>query len=396
MSIFTYKGRDKNGKSCSGWTEADTPKSARAALAEQGVLTTSLTEVSSVTRKTGLKTRSTLYNELGVLLASGFNIEQATSLLIGETSDPSLASFLPVLREAIRNGATLSGAIAQTLADIPAFEKSALETAENSGIQGPMLITLSKFLDAESATKEKITSALTYPLAVLVLAIGLLSLMVYVILPKASEMFMQFGDSLPAASKALVLWAPKIMTAVFVAIAILTAAVLQIRKKAKNNLSTAVRLEKFLFKVPFIKELLPQLWAMRFSGTMSLLMKAGVTPQSAIEVSGAATGSSWTDLLAKEAATKVKNGESLSKAVGGITPISHHLTEWVRIGETSGNLRDMLEQASARYRQSYETTLAKLLGLLEPALIVTVGIVVLIIALAVLRPMLELARSVTG
>lgn len=396
MSVFTYKGRDANGKKCTGWTEADSPKSARATLAEQGILTTSLTESSALLRKISAQTRSSLYNELGVLLSSGFNLEQAATLLINETSNDTLASILPVLREAIRNGASLSAAISQTAIDIPSFEKSALETAENSGLQGQMLVTLSKFLDAEAATKDKIKSALTYPLAVLALATGLLSLMVYVILPKAAEMFMQFGDSLPAGSRALAAWAPKVMTVLFVIAALTAVTVVRIRKKAKSDIATAVRLEKFQLSVPFLKKLQPQLWAMRFAGTMSLLMKAGVAPQSAIEVSGAATGSAWTAALAKEAAENVKNGEPLSKAITEISPVSRLLAEWIRIGETSGNLREMLEQASARCRQSYETSLAKLLGVFEPALIVAVGVVVLLIALTVIRPMLELAKAAAG
>lgn len=396
MSVFNYKGRDSNGKKCSGWTEADSPKSARAALAEKGILTTSLTEASASGRKINAKTRASLYNELGVLLSSGFNLDQAASLLLSETSDKSLAAILPVLREAIRNGASLSGAIAQTAADIPSFEKSALETAENSGLQGQMLVTLSQFLDAEAVTRDKIKSALTYPIAVLVMATGLLSLMVYVILPKAAEMFMQFGDSLPATSKALAVWAPKIMTVVFAAVIIFAIAVIHIRKKAKTDINTSIRLEKFQLSLPVLKKLQPQLWAMRFAGTMALLMKAGVAPQSAIEVSGAATGSAWTASLSKDAAVNVKNGAPLSKAITDITPVSRHLTEWIRIGESSGNLREMLEQASARCRQSYETALAKLLGIFEPALIVAVGVIVLLIALTVIRPMLELAKSVAG
>lgn len=396
MSVFSYKGLDSSGRKCTGLTEADSPKSARALLAARGILTEKLDRVTPSHRKVPAASRSLLYNDLGVLLNAGFNLEQAVSLLIGETSDACLASLLPVLRESIRNGASLSAAVCETIPSIPPFEKNALETAENSGLQGQMLLTLSGFLDAESATRDKIRSALTYPLAVLVLATGLLSLMVYVILPKASDMFMQFGDSLPASSRALALWAPRFMTAFLVIAVVAALAAAKVSALAKKSVPVAVRMEKLKLSVPVIGKLLPRLWAMRFAGTMSLLMKAGVAPQSAIEVSGTATGSAYVSGLAKEAAAEVRSGMPLSKAVTMITPLSANLTEWFRLGETSGNLREMLEHASARFRQSYEASLARLVGIIEPALIVVVGIVVLMIALTVIRPMLELARSVAG
>ena len=92
----------------------------------------------------------------------------------------------------------------------------------------------------------------------------------------------------------------------------------------------------------------------------------------------------------------MKNGLTLSKAIAELGPVAPHLTEWIRVGESSGSLQKMLAEASSRCRQSYETALTRTLGLLEPILIVGVGIVVLLIAGTVLRPMLDLARSAAG
>ena len=144
-----------------------------------------------------------------------------------------------------------------------------------------------------------------------------------------------------------------------------------------------------------VRSIHERLWSLRFAGTMSLLVAAGVAPQEALAVAGAATGSYWLTQAAGERAAAVRQGESLSAAIAALPPLRPHLLEWVRVGESAGNLREMLGQAARRARQGYENRLARLLALLEPALIFAVGLAVLAVAYTVLKPMLDLARSAT-
>ena len=395
MSIYFYKGRDKNGRPRKGWTEADSPKSARAQLSAAGVMTESI-EQAKPDGKVTAESRAKFYNELGVLLSAGFTIEQAFGLLIGEAAGGDDTGFLLSLRDLVRNGSALSEAMGLLVPGLPPFEATALKTSEEAGLQGQMLTTLSTFIENERQVTDKIKAALMYPLTVLALATGLLALMVYVVLPRAIGVFSKIGDALPKSALLLAIWGPRCMTAFIVVAALAVIAFFALRARAKTNAATAVALEKTLVALPVARKTLPLLWAHRFSGTMSLLVGAGVAPQSAVAVSGAATGSLWIADLAKTAADDVKNGGSLSGAIATIPPVAPFIAEWIRIGESSGSLGKMLDQASARCRQTYETTLTRLLGMLEPALIVGVGVVVLIITMSVLRPMLLLAKSAAG
>jgi len=101
-------------------------------------------------------------------------------------------------------------------------------------------------------------------------------------------------------------------------------------------------------------------------------------------------------MLGTEAAAAVRQGGSLSSALADLPPLAPHLAEWVRVGESAGNLKEMLDQAAMRCRQGYEGHLTRLLGLMEPALILIVGLAVLLIAYTVLKPMLDLARAAAG
>ncbi len=395
MSLYSYKGRDAAGRRRTGVTEADSPKAARAALAEEGVLTEAIEPACPPSRVPAAE-RAAFYNSLGVLLDAGFSLEQAFGLLIGETGTGDNVLLLLHLRGLVRNGVSLSDALVTLVPSLPAFERTALQASEEAGFQGGMLQVLAEFIESERKVTERIRGALAYPLAVLLLATALLAFMVYAVLPRAIDVFAKIGDALPRSARLLAEWGPRGMT-IFVSLLLCgSLGALWIRSRARADAATAAGVEKFLARLPLTRRTLPLLWANRFAGTMSLLVGAGVAPQSAIAVSGAATGSAWLAALAQKAAAEVKSGATLFQAARTLEPIAPHVAEWMKVGESAGSLGKMLDQASARCRQAYETILARFLALLEPALILAVGIVVLFVTVAVLGPMLQLARTAAG
>ncbi|MDD5707150.1 MAG: type II secretion system F family protein [Kiritimatiellae bacterium] len=393
MSVFTYRGRDRAGRRQRGWIEADSPKLARSALDDRGILTETLAPAALCGRLRA-EGRARLYRELGVLLRAGFNLERALGMLMQEgQTDQHSCGFLAGLRARIREGQALHAAMAELTPRLPPFERAALQAAEQAGLQGQLLEQLADFLDAQRGVAERLRGALLYPVTVLVLATGLLSLMMFVVLPRATRLFAQFGSGLPPATRLVATLGPRVMLAVLLAIAAAAATWLWARRAARDDEALAARLEQASLRLPFARAIVTRLWSMRFAGTMALLVQAGVTPQESLATAGAATGSRWVAALASAQAEQVRHGLSLSAAMASLPPLAPHLTEWVRVGESAGNLYDMLSQAAQRCRQAYEARLTRILALLEPALILLVGLAVLIVAYTVLKPMLDLART---
>ncbi len=389
MGLYKYKGKNFEGKTERGVTIAESLKSARTALSERGILIETIREA-TFDGKFTKPLRARFYDDAGMLLSQGFTIDEALSLLIDEYNGEN-AAILTSLRDKIQNGTPLSKAIAELSGHLPGFERAALKTAEETGSQDKLLTRLADFINADYAIQSRIRSALVYPAAVLVLAFSLLILMVFVILPKAEAIFPKNGNA--ANAIAVVKTAPVIMGAVM-SLAVITVAVfVYMAVKARKNKEDAIRYEKLLIKLPLIKRLLPLLWASRFSSTMGLLIKSGLTPQSAITPAGSATGSEYLTLLAASASEQVTSGISLAKAISQIKPISSHLGAWIGVGEKGGALGDTLEKASARARSEYEKILTQTLSLLEPALVAFVGAIVLFVALSVIRPMLALTTN---
>lgn len=389
MSVYDYIGRDNAGRLKQGYIEAETPKAARIALQGQGIVTQSL-KPASVAGSFNTDTRARFYGEVGMLLSSGFTIEQALNLLIDESKDNSAAPLL-ILKSRVLSGETLSSAIASIVNHLPGFEKAALIAAEETGTQGQMLTKLSEFLEADKSVKERVRSALIYPCLVLVLAFGLMALMTFVILPKALAMFPK--GAAPKSATILATVAPAVMLITILVVLAIATTITILAMRARKGGKDAMLYERFLLKLPLANKLLPLLWASRFAGTMGLLLKAGLTPQSAVAPSGSATGSELITKLASSASEDVVNGIPLSKAISFITPIAPHLAAWIGVGEKAGSLGEMLSKASDRARAEYEKILTRALSLLEPTLIAAVGAIVLILALAVIRPMLDLTTK---
>ncbi len=395
MSLYRYRGRDSTGKRCRGVIEAKSPKEARLLLEGQGILTEQLGE-SKAKGDFGDLERSQLYRELGVMLTAGFTLEQALGMMGGGEGGGKSQALALALRQGIEEGDALSQALRRVVRNVPSFEQSTLLAAEESGMQGEMLVQLADFMEEQQRVYRKLKASMLYPLFVFALALGLLSLMMLVVLPRAARMFGEFGDGVPGMVGLVTVWGPRVMVGMLLLLGVVATAALLIWRRAGVDREVAIRCELILLRVRVARNIAVPLWGMRFARTMGLLMRAGSAPQELLEVAGRATGSEWIGVMSGEQAQKVREGESLSRAIGAIEPLAVGLEAWVRVGESSGALADMLEQAAGRYQNQYEESLGRVIGIMEPALIVGVGAVVLLVAYTVLKPMLELVRAAGG
>lgn len=389
MAVFAYSGTDASGVRRTGFVDAASAKAARQDLSSRGIVaeTLSAPELSGVA-DFGWRTR--FYESLGMLLKAGFPIDAALGFLADETSGKAQGAILVAL-DSIREGKPLDAAIGAISPSLPPFERATLEIADKTGSQGAMLVRLSGFMEADARVREKIRSAMAYPAAVFCFALLLLAVVALGIVPRAAALFP--ADSIPRSVRILRIAAPVALAALVAATAAVARFFAVLSKRGGNGEKT-VRRESLLLSLPVFRRLVPLLWASRYAGTMSLLLEAGLSPQTAIVPAGTATGSVTVAAQAAETAEAVKGGAPLSKAMAAMAPIAPLLAAWMAVGEKTGALAEMLERAAERLRNEYERLLHRALSFLEPALIAIVGIAVLAVALGVLRPMLDLTTGI--
>jgi general secretion pathway protein F len=399
MSTFRYRGFDATGRARQGFLEALDRKDAREKLAARGVLSESVDPVAGevgISRGRalfGVAQRATFYRELGALLKAGIPLAAALDLLLETPEQEKQAGRMAWLRDRIREGQTLAAGLAESSPQVSVFERAAIEAGERSGHLDAVLDQLADYLESQARLRESLTSALLYPSLVVVLAFLVAVGLMGFVLPMLSGLFKESGASLPwltrallAVSRSLPLWLPAFVLG-GVGVGVVA------RRRWRADAGVQVRGLRALDRWPVYRAGSRTLVSLRFSRTLVLLLRGGVSAVDALALAGQATGNAWVADLIRQQADAVRHGISLSQAIRAVPPLES-LTGWVKAGEASGDLTALLDKAADRLQQRWQTYLTRTTSLLEPVLILMVGVFVLLIALAILLPVLSLNQAV--
>ena len=400
MEAFRYEALDATGRAVSGVVQADTPRQARTQLRAQGLLPSTVNPVRARVRTRQPWARGIASNELSLitrqlatLLASGLTVEQAFSALIEEADAPITREVLSGVRAEITAGLSLAGALGLYDRSFPDFYRALVHGGEESGALPTVLQHLADYLDARQALKQKTVLALLYPVLVTLVAVSIVTGLLVFVVPQIVQVFQQSRQSLPLLTRLLIGLSDFLRAAwPYLAVAVIggvAAARVALRRDAPRR-----ALDAFLLRAPWLGPLIRGFNTSRFASTLAILVGGGVPLLSALN-SGARV---MTNLVMREAieaaAERVREGESLSRALGAtraFPPLTIHL---VASGELSGRLERMLQRAAQLETQALERRLAVFLTLLEPVMILFMGGIVLLIVLAILLPIIEINQLV--
>lgn len=390
MATYEYSGYTADGKLQRGRVESRTEKQAAHDLLSQGIF---VEHVRPLQLSDALPTsrRSALYHELGALLAAGLPLDRAISLMM-ESPDPAFSAVLGSVLAAVREGVGLADALAGVCQKMDGYEQAALTSAERAATLPEMLSRLADLLDAQESVRDRVRSALIYPAFVLGFGLLIGVLMMGVVVPHTMNMLTASGLELPRTSVWIVS-ASKIVAGAFILIlgfGLMATAI--IRRVCAQNRKVAFRVDAMMLRLPLMKSV-ASLAGMRFASILSVLTESGMPIVSALPVAGSGTGHPWLAYCVEEATEKVRNGVALSEAVRALPFIGGELAEWIRVGEAGGCISPMLDAAASRLRREWERALAHRLALLEPVLLATLGIFILVMSLALILPIAGMTRA---
>ena len=400
MESFRYEALDAAGRAVSGVVQADTPRQARAQLRAQGLLPSAIDLVRARERARQPWARGISSDELSLvtrqmatLLASGLTMEQCLSALIEEASSPMTREVLGGVKSEITAGLSLAGALGSYDRSFPDFYRALVHGGEESGALPTVLQHLADYLDARQAMKQKTSLALLYPVLVTLVAVSIVTGLLVFVVPQIVQVFQQSRQSLPLLTRGLIGLSDFLRAAwpyiAVVLIGVVAALRLALRRDAPRRSWHAL-----LLHTPWLGALIRGVNTSRFASTLAILVGGGVPLLSALN-SGARV---MTNMVMREAIEgaieRVREGESLARALsatGVFPPLMVHL---VASGEVSGKLEQMLQRAAQLETQALERRLAVFLTLLEPVMILVMGGVVLLIVLAILLPIIEINQLV--
>lgn len=405
MSAFRYEALDSEGRTTRGVVEADGLRQARGRIRELGLTVVSVDTVTQDTLHTGsgkmLRLRkgistaqlSMLTRQLATLLEAGLPLENSFSALIEQTDDDSLRHILAGVRSELLEGNTLAQAMGQYESIFPDIYRALIKAGEASGELSQVMLRLADYTESRHALRQKVILAFIYPAIVTVVALlVVMGLLIYVV-PQVVGVFQQSHQTLPLLTRMLIglsafLQATWLYLLIAFALAWFSARTLLKREKIR------FQWHQRLLRLPMLGKLVRGLNTARMASTLAILSGSGVPLLTSLQAAaGVVTNLPMRHAL-ENAAKKVREGVTLSRALatsGLFPPILVHL---IASGENSGKLDAMLDRAAKQQEQEIGNYTSVLTSLMEPVLILIMGVVVLTIVLAILMPIIEMNQIV--
>lgn len=395
MPQFHYKAITRQGENRQGQIEAADEKEAARLLRSDGLLVTDIGASKTLgfihlfSGKVPLTERIIFTRQLAVMMKSGLPLVQAISALQEQTENKNLARILGKVNQDVKGGTALSKSLAKYPAVFPPIYTNVVKSGEKSGKMEEVLNNMADQLEKDADLIARVRSAMIYPAVVLVALLGVIFLIVFFIMPQLKSVFADLGGNLPLTT-VILLGASDILRRyiLFFIIGFIAAIILVKRWVATSTGRRSWDTAKM--RIPVFGPLAKKIYMARFSRTLSMLIAAGLPMLDAIEtVKGVINNVIYQqsfDTISKS----VENGIPLSKALGHDKNFSPMVVHLVTIGEQSGNLDYVLGEIAKFYDKEVENTTRNLSSLIEPMLMVIMGIGVGFVVASVLSPIYNL------
>jgi len=408
MPVFAYKALNEAGRAVEGLKEADSPKTLRTALRRDGLYLTAVVgeqkaqsaspEVSVrrwVGGRVGSDDVAIATRQLAVLVNAGIPLVDALTALVEQVDHERLKRVLSAVKQRVNEGSSLADALSQHPKAFGTLYVNMIRAGESSGALDVVLYRLADFTESQARLRSKILGTLTYPAAMLVIAVVIMGILFTVVIPKITKVFEDTKVVLPWTTRFLIAFSTFVHDWWWALGLLLVAAGLAFSRWRRTPRGRA-RWDVMVLQAPLFGNLIRQIAIARFSRTLSTLLKSGVPLLTAMDIVKNIVGNTRLAEVIEQSRESIKEGESIAaplKRSGEFPPLVYHM---VSIGEKSGQLEDMLSNVANAYDSQVETRIAALTSLLEPFMIVVMGAAVAFIVFSILMPILQVNTIAGG
>ena len=401
--IFSYSARDEYGKLVAGKIKAPSRETAISSLQKRGYFILSLEELEEGSffekffeffKRIKKKDLLIFWRQFAVLLSARIPIDRALKSLYRQTRNQNLKEALSGIISDVEEGVSLSNAFAKYPYIFSNFFVSLLRAAEISGRIEQTVDYIASYLKREVSFSRKVFNALIYPVVVVVLFVIIIIIMTVFVFPQLSDLFKTSGVKIPLitqiflkAGNFLVSWGWII---ILILIFFIICLINYFRTKEGRTLWSEIQL-----KLPIFGELFRKISLIRFFQGVAVLIKGGISIPTAVEMAGGITSNSVFKEASFEIADGIRRGESFSNLILAHSDIFDELVgSMIAIGEETGKIDELSEKVSQFYQDEVEATLSTLSELIQPIIIIILGVFVAVLIVAVLWPIYSLVLSV--
>lgn len=402
MATFAYKAIDVQGRQTADKVNAPNRASAIEQLCSRKLSPVSVKreredQAEGMLSRVGRVSKGEIEaftRQLANLLAAGVPLSRALSILSREASRPAAKKLWAAVHDQVAGGMSLADALAQHPRSFSLVYVAMVRAGETGGFLDVVLEQIATFRSREQDLKGKVTSALVYPLILSVLAAGILTFLLTYFIPRFSQMFAEFGGSLPGLTKAIVATS-EILVKYWFALVLGIALVIFAFQRLRVSNEGRRTLERLTLRLPLFGGAVARFALVRFCRMLGTLVGAGVPLVSALRVAKEAIGNQVLADTVRDAIEDVQRGTSLARSLEGcrvLFPAS--VIEMVSVAEESGRLDQELTRLATAYEQDLDRHLKMMVALVEPALLFLMAVLVGTIVIGMLLPIFNLQELV--
>ncbi|PPE70455.1 type II secretion system inner membrane protein GspF [Caldimonas thermodepolymerans] len=400
MPAYKFEALDASGRTTSGLIEADNAKAARAQLRQQKLVPLEVQAVvaDAAESAAGLALRRKVFSATGLaiwtrqlagLVTSGLPLERALTALADEAEDLRQRELVAHLRSEVNAGSSFAKALATAPREFDEIYRAVVAAGEQSGNLGLVLEKLADDLEERQALRGRLVSAALYPAIVSLVAVVIVVFLVTYVVPQVASVFSGSKQALPFLTVAMLAISGFVRQWGWLA-ALLIAAGFGLLALMLRNEAFRERFDAAWLRLPLIGRLARGYNAARFAGTLAMLAGAGVPILKALQAAAETLNNRALRADALDALVQVREGAPLAAALAGKKRFPGLLAMFSRLGEQTGTLPQMLQRAANQLGQEVQRRALQMATILEPLLIVVMGVVVMLIVLAVLLPIIQL------
>ncbi len=400
MANFKYKAINSEGQRIEGSQSADSESQVREMLLSNQYYPLSIEKENSknkssfsFNRKVKLKDIAVFCRQFYVMLDSGLSIGKALNILIEQGEKPKIREALIGVNGDLKRGETLANSMRKRKDVFPNLLTSMIDAGERSGNLDIILKRMAEYYEKETKIRGKIKSAMIYPIVLGVVAIIAITFILTFVMPTFVQMFEENNVDLPTSTK-MVLGTSKMLGKYGIIIfLILVTAIILLGKYLKSE-EGQYKLSIINLKIPVIKKLTQKIIVSRFTRTMGIVSSSGMSLVTSLEIVASVVGNKIAEKELLKVKEKVLKGEGLGDSIMKIKIFPPMLASMVKVGEEAGSLDSILDKTADFYDDELEREIQTATALIEPAMIVVMGVIIGFLLISILTPMFKMYNSI--
>jgi type IV pilus assembly protein PilC len=399
MQTFTWVGKDKRGVVIKGESQSKNENLVKADLRKQGITPTRVTKKAKplfgkAGRRITPREIAIFSRQLATMMQSGVPMVQSFDIIAGGSKNPRMRDLLVAIKQDIEGGLTLNEALAKHPVQFDELYRNLVRAGESAGVLDTVLDTVATYKENIETLKGKIKKAMFYPATVIAVAILVSAILLIFVVPQFQNIFRQFGADLPAFTLMIVGASNFMIGYWWLVLGVVVGAFIGLTMLYKRSEKFAHLLDRISLKIPVVGQILHNSAIARFARTLAVTFKAGVPLVEALDTVAGATGSVVYAQAVRRVRDDVSVGYQLNVAMRQTDIFPNMVVQMTAIGEEAGALDTMLFKVAAFYEEEVNNAVDALSSLLEPFIMVIIGVIVGGMVVGMYLPIFKLAAAI--